>query len=493
LFSTSDNSDSAAAEGPTDSAPTGGKQQSSSSSSSTNYRTFVKNIAIPSNFDSLSEIDFINWENSYFCLHRRDNIEHLARLAYFYRSVVHFSSSASYIPFQCQSSSSSSSDNSISESSSLSSIFGSSRSSSASHPPRNSENWKPSSSFLEKASKSLRFSHYDITEYRNILSLWNSESSSISRYIASLDTKYKGLVFHGYNMWGKSKTLCLGISQFNYSMEIAKNYSSSASSSLRLFSAPTAGLVGISSSQIKSYFNWDFPKLHRWIQEQFNYTKGYRQFAGNLKRLPKKFLKSRDNPFTNNIPTKATDSGGCDAASFFASSNTCSQNKGPKFVTAENILEYGVSKPSFSVHFAKSSSSSSSSSSSRTIPDKNISSASTLSIVTSKSVRRRQLLDDNSTPGTSSSFSSSSSSSSSTTTTTTTSAVASPVSANPILFHPSKALHLLRAEIIIFNYYMILLDAIMTFEAELDMNKTVIELFPLLTGNFACFRFLSIL
>jgi hypothetical protein len=64
-------------------------------------KTYVKNIPIPTQFETLSEIDFISWENSYYCLHRKDNIELMMKLAATYRAVIHFSSSASYIPFHC--------------------------------------------------------------------------------------------------------------------------------------------------------------------------------------------------------------------------------------------------------------------------------------------------------------------------------------------------------------------------------------------------------
>jgi hypothetical protein len=64
-------------------------------------KTYVKNIPIPTQFETLSEIDFISWENSYYCLHRKDNIELMMKLAANYRAVIHFSSSASYIPFHC--------------------------------------------------------------------------------------------------------------------------------------------------------------------------------------------------------------------------------------------------------------------------------------------------------------------------------------------------------------------------------------------------------
>ena len=407
-------------------------------------RTYVRNLPVPVQLDSLAEIDFINWENSYYCLHRKDNIELLMRIASNYRAVLHFSSSASYLPFHCRR-----------------------RPPAKPRVPRLSPDWTPQD---EGNKPQIRVERKDLEDYRFVITEWNRDSSSIARYITNLDHKYRGVAPHGYNTWGKTRNFCLQLHAYNYSVDAARSH----------------------GMYMKSLFQWTLPRLAGWMREQLNFTRALKQAGNNLKKVPKKLQKSAANPFIA-LPLKE-----CDGIYFFSSFYSCAENKGPGWF-GEELLEYGNPMPSFSEDFnvtnfrikigSLPSPSSSSSSSSKGKGRQH------------RRTRSRRLAPDdwdadldvpdpdsptdsgNSTRSASasstSSVSSVSSAASSTAANTAAPArsnttVASAVfrAAKPILFYPTKGLHLLRAEVLLFNYLLVLLDAIFTVESDLRLDAS---------------------
>jgi hypothetical protein len=285
-------------------------------------------------------------------------------------------------------------------------------------------------------------------------------------------------------MWGKSKNLCLELHSYNYSMDLAKK----------------------SNLPVKSLYQWNLAKLSSWVKEQLNYTRAIKGAGYNLSKVPKKYLKNKENPFVN-LPFRD-----CDGVYFFSSQYICHENKGPGFLSSE-FADYENPVPSFNEQF------------NITSFRQNLATKlyHTHRHKRARRTRRRKLaegdnekvdidngktlLDTFSTDDAAgnaavdkgnvdslrnkmnkgqdlqkhnNSFAD-----------LHLNATATSVMQNvrPILFYPTKGLHLLRAEALLFNYYLMLLDAIFALEGDLFDPRSwknhhflngVVEMFPLL-------------